>query len=397
MANYPNLGGMLTQAGQRQGKMLGGAFAGLGQDLMKPVDSMLARKKNEGLQKEVQDFLAANKDDPAALNAEAARYTTMGNDAVAKVFKDAAQAAVDRKAKATGQAQGRGKGELMALANNPEFNFQDQKQQTGYFALADATGVSREEAAKIALDARKSREGGGVTSSRSGGSWRDSQGNVYEASIVRTDKGEQRRFVPISPNAPKDPVGKVTRVGGAYGETASENTTRSVDEAGRGQTAENWANLKSAAVDSLPRIERSIAKSDRSLQLLEQIKTGGWSTAAVRQVQDVFGVTPANEAEFNLLAGQAVLDGLANFEGAISEGERMYLERLYEDLKKSPEANRAILLQMQRTFKAALRDATLRANSASEEEYLRTRGSLQDEEAAPKNPVVPFSSLQTGG
>jgi hypothetical protein len=321
----------------------------------------------------------------------------MGKNDIAKVFSDAAQAAVDRKSTATGQAQGRGKGELMALANNPEFNFQDQKQQTGYFALADATGVSREEAAKIALDARKSREGGGVTSSRSGGSWRDSQGNVYEASIVRTDKGEQRRFVPISPNAPKDPVGKVTRVGGAYGETASENTTRSVDEAGRGQTAENWANLKSEAVDKLPRIERSIIKTDKSLQLLEQIKTGGWSTAVVRQVQDVFGVTPENEAQFNLLAGQAVLDGLANFTGAISEGERIYLERLYQDLKKSEGANKGILLQMQETFKASLADAQLRANSASEEEYLRKRGSLQDEEAAPKNPVVPFSSLQTGG
>ena len=96
MATYPNLGGMLTQAGQQQGQVLGGAFTGLAQDLMKPVDSMLARKKNEGLQKEVQDFLAANKDDSAALNAEAARYTTMGKNDIAKVFSDAAQAAVER-------------------------------------------------------------------------------------------------------------------------------------------------------------------------------------------------------------------------------------------------------------------------------------------------------------
>ncbi|MDG1949594.1 MAG: hypothetical protein P8J32_02085 [bacterium] len=96
MATYPNLGGMLTQAGQQQGQVLGGAFTGLAQDLMKPVDSMLARKKNEGLQKEVQDFLAANKEDPAALNAEAARYTTMGKNDIAKVFSDAAQAAVER-------------------------------------------------------------------------------------------------------------------------------------------------------------------------------------------------------------------------------------------------------------------------------------------------------------
>lgn len=97
MATYPNLGGMLTQAGQQQGQVLGGAFTGLAQNLMKPVDSMLARKKNEGLQKEVQDFLAANKDDPAALNAEAARYTTMGKNDIAKVFSDAAQAAVKSK------------------------------------------------------------------------------------------------------------------------------------------------------------------------------------------------------------------------------------------------------------------------------------------------------------
>ena len=97
MATYPNLGGMLTQAGARQGQQLGQAFTGLGQNLMKPVDNMLARKKNEGLQKEVQDFLAANKDNPAALNAEAARYTTMGKNDIAKVFSDAAQAAVKSK------------------------------------------------------------------------------------------------------------------------------------------------------------------------------------------------------------------------------------------------------------------------------------------------------------
>jgi hypothetical protein len=76
----------------------------------------------------------------------------------------------------------------------------------------------------------------------------------------------------------------------------------------------------------------------------------------------------------------------------------MYLERLYEDLKKSPEANKAILLQMQRTFKAALRDAQLRANSASEEEYLRKRGSLEAEAPAKKeNRKVSWSELKTGG
>lgn len=398
MAQYPNIGGMLTSAGARQGQQLGGAFTGLTQNLMKPVDSMIARKRQEGAAKEVQDFLAANKDDPAALNAEAARYASMGNDAVAKVFTEAAKRAVDAKAEAVGKVQGRGKGELIALANNPEFDFTDQKQQTGYFALADSMKVPREEAAKIALDARKERAGGRVTSSRSGNQWRDEAGNVYEASIVRTDTGEESNLVPINPKAPAAPVGKLTRVGGAYGISADEDTAKTVVEAGSSQTAENWANLKSAAVDSLNSIERTLVDTDRSLELLTEINTGGWSTEVVRSIQETLGVTPENESEFNLLAGKTVLDNLANFTGAISEGERMYLERLYQDLKKSGGANRAILLQMQRTFKDSLADAKLRANSASEEEYLRKRGSLETEEPPKKqNKNVPFSALKSGG
>ena len=96
MATYPNIGGMLTNAGARQGKQIGGAFTGLTESLLKPLDDYTARKRQEGAAKEVQDFLAANKDDPAALNAEAARYASMGNDAVAKVFTEAAQRAVER-------------------------------------------------------------------------------------------------------------------------------------------------------------------------------------------------------------------------------------------------------------------------------------------------------------
>ena len=76
----------------------------------------------------------------------------------------------------------------------------------------------------------------------------------------------------------------------------------------------------------------------------------------------------------------------------------MYLERLYQDLKRSGGANRGILLQMQETFKASLADAKLRANSASEEEYLRKRGSLEAEVPAKKaNRKVSFKDLQTRG
>jgi len=353
-------------------------------------------RERKAQQAEAMQFLEANKNNAPLLNAQGLKYAAQGNKELAKVFSDAASLAVASKTEREGKARGRGAGELIALANNPEFNFADQKQQTGFFGLADATGVSREEAAKIALEGKKARAGGGFTSSRSGGQYRDADENIYEASIVRSSAGEQVRYLPISPGAPKEPVGELTSIGGAYGETATERTARGVTEAGAEQTAENWANLKSEAVDKLPRIERSIAKTDKSLQLLEEINTGGWSTAVVRSAQEILGVQPENEAQFNLLAGQAVLDGLENFTGAISEGERMYLERLYQDLKRSGGANRGILLQMQETFKASLADAKLRANSASEEEYLRKRGSLEVEAPA-TNRKVSFKELKTGG
>lgn len=143
MATYPNLGGMLTQAGTRQGQQLGQAITGLGQNLMKPVDNMLARKKNEGLQKEVQDFLAANKDNPAALNAEAARYTTMGKNDIARVFTEAAQRAVDRQGKAT-QAQV-GQAESAAVGDESPQRLREQARKIRELAQGDPTMVARAE------------------------------------------------------------------------------------------------------------------------------------------------------------------------------------------------------------------------------------------------------------
>ena len=158
MANYPNLGGMLTEAGQRQGNMLGNAFAGLGQDLMKPVDNLIARKKNEGLQKEVQDFLAANKDNPAALNAEAARYTTMGKNDIAKVFSDAAKAAVDRQAKTT-QAQV-GQAETAAVGDESPQRLRQQAAKIRQLAQGDPTMTARAEKLEQRADELQTKQGG---------------------------------------------------------------------------------------------------------------------------------------------------------------------------------------------------------------------------------------------
>ena len=121
-------------------------------------------RERKAQQAEAMQFLEANKNNAPLLNAQGLKYAAQGNKELAKVFSDAASLAVASKTEREGKARGRGAGELIALANNPEFNFADQKQQTGFFGLADATGVSREEAAKIALEGKKARAGGKVTS-----------------------------------------------------------------------------------------------------------------------------------------------------------------------------------------------------------------------------------------
>jgi hypothetical protein len=201
--------------------------------------------------------------------------------------------------------------------------------------------------------------------------------------------------MPISTGAPATPQGKVTPVGGAYKESAAEKTERDVDTAGGTTEAEQYAELRIEAVGSLPEIESTILSTERSLQVLDTIKTGGWSTAAVRAASSFLGVEPKSEAQFNLLAGQQVLNGLSNFEGAISEGERNYLQSLYQDLKRSEGANRGILELMLDTANRSLRDAETRANSGTFQEYMENRQSF-DEPLAEPNKRVNFNDLKRG-
>ena len=75
--------------------------------------------------------------------------------AAAKLAREASET---MQKKETTAKTGRGKGELMARANNPQFNIMDQKQQAGYLGLADSYGVSREEAMEIAMQSKKGPE-----------------------------------------------------------------------------------------------------------------------------------------------------------------------------------------------------------------------------------------------
>ena len=395
MSYMSGIAGMLARGGQQTGAQIGNALAGIGANVGGLLSQRQRYKEGEERAGEVQALLQENADNPAKLNALGREYETRGDERSAQVFYDAAKEATAKATKKTEATAGRGKGELMALANNPKFDVTNPKMQTAFFGMADAYGVSREDAMAIALDVKNKRDGGNVTSSRGGGTWKDKNNNYYELGIVRTETGEQKQWIPINPDAPKTPSGELTPVGGAYTESAGEKMGRDIDTTRGQEEAKGYAELRMEAIDSLPQIEAAIYSAEKSLEILDDIDTGGFSTAVVRAATDFLGVTPADEADFNLRAGQQILRGLNAFEGAISEGEREFLASLYQRLERSKGANRAILLTMIDESRRLLRDAKARADNRTEKEYLDNRESY-DAPLKKPNKKVSWSELQRG-
>lgn len=246
-----------------------------------------------------------------------------------------------------------------------------------YITDNDGTQEQIQEAYDSGLSKKKEIDGG-VTSSRSGGQYKDPDGNIWEVDLQRTSKGTKKQYIPISPNAPETPTGRLTPIGGQFGETSVEALEREVGTAANKTTEQEFSKSRVAAVESLPELQRTKGRISRSLELIEGIQTGGFTNAVKRRAQEIFGVQPADDAEFAFLAGQQVLDGLSNFTGAISEGERKYLEGLYQDLSRSGFANKAILTRLLSEYESRIQDAMLKAESSDFDDYMKKLASRDD-------------------
>lgn len=102
MARY-DIGGMLARSGQAQGQQIASGFeqfgTGLG-SMLTGIGTGLAsrreRKEQEAAAQEAQALLQQYANDPAQLNALGQKYATEGNDALSKLFLDAAKTANQR-------------------------------------------------------------------------------------------------------------------------------------------------------------------------------------------------------------------------------------------------------------------------------------------------------------
>ena len=252
----------------------------------------------------------------------------------------------------------KGKQALATFASARGMQMSDPKAREGFFRIAKTYEVPMDQATAIYENFTKT---GGDRTTKGEVVVRDSQGNLFTRASQYDEQGEGREVILPFPGAPKEPVGNLTIVSGTTGAGAFDKPGIKLEE--------EFSGLRIEAINALPSLERSFKNAERSLELLEQINTGGFTTSIVRSAQNLFGETPANEAAFQTLAGKNVLQGLEAFTGAISNQERTYLEGLYQSLEKSNFANKAILKLFMEEYKDAIESAQLRADSTSFEDY----------------------------
>lgn len=112
MANLSGIASMLAQSGANIGQQIGAPVAAFGQGIGGMLTARQEKQKQQAAAQEAQNMLQKYANNPAQLNAMGQKYATEGNDPLAKVFFDAAKAAVQKET--AGQQRGV-QGGLMAI------------------------------------------------------------------------------------------------------------------------------------------------------------------------------------------------------------------------------------------------------------------------------------------
>ncbi len=204
--------------------------------------------------------------------------------------------------------------------------------------------------------------------------------------IIRNDDGSHSMVTPVLNQSTGVIENEVTEVSGEFvsslGETAGEQTTRVIVEAGGKETAKQDAQLEAIpekaaiqgqqdrdqvfiqdgldAADSLPTVLRGI-------ELLDSIDTGGFNNAALRAKQ-FFGIESADEAELSSSLGKAILSQLRSTFGAqFTEREGERLERIESNFGKSTAGNKRLLQQTEQILRRAIKRAQRAAERAGDD------------------------------
>ena len=258
----------------------------------------------------------------------------------------------------------KGVASLQKYAGSAKINLEDPKAREGFFRIASAYEIP----AEIAQDMFD--EVSGTDNMTFGTEYRvrDEKGNYFSVRHgYNKETGKQKRITTPFAGSPESPVGKTVPVSTTTGTSGFDRPEI------EGDTTINkeFGKLKIEAVNSLPDLMYSKRTTEKAIAALEEIRTGGFTTKIIDNAQEFLGVQPKNRADFAYLSGKAVLDGLKNFTGAISEGERKYLEDLLFSLERSGGANEAILEEILAHAEWSLNDAILKSEAKNYKEYAK--------------------------
>ena len=191
---------------------------------------------------------------------------------------------------------------------------------------------------------------------------KDEEGNRY-ARVMKVDTLGNPSFelIPLG-GAPKVPVGTPQTIGSG-GLTSDERIDEAADLAAAVKGAEAWGdqvnNIYAAgflAVEEIPKLEKVLA-------IVEDPEfTSGGLASVLEEFQEFFGLGSADVGEFKEYTANILTQKLDAFTGAISEGERKYLERNLATFERSPGVNARLLRNILEGFEKAKEKALIFAN-----------------------------------
>jgi len=397
-----NVGGMLASAGQNIGQSIGGGISGVGTGIAGMLTRRGEKRAEQEAQQQFQQILAANQNNPDVLRTKGQEMMVSRDpnmQRIGKMLMDEAVRLTGVQTKAEEEkvaaTTGRGKGELLALANNPKFDIMNQKMQNGYLGMAEAFGVSREDAMRIALEARENRDGkDGDFRKTDQVTIRDSKGNEFIQYSIQDINNPQSnpitKTVPVG-SAPDEPVGKTQIISDTTGASAFDKPGIQGDVT----TAQEFSKVRVQAAEEIPTLVSQRNDIELAIESLDQISTAGIPAQVENYLRSATGGQDPNVANYELLVGEAMFARLKPlFGGVISEGERQAIVSLYSNLKRGNPANRSILQQMKRKLDETIEKGNLIRSSENFNEYnLKLDKFFPESSKQDDTNTIDFSSL----
>ena len=226
------------------------------------------------------------------------------------------------------------------------------------------------------------------TPAQFGGSdtWVDEEGNYFYGTQVKDPrtKTTSTSLSPVDPAGPTAPVGNVTPVS-STGETSAEKQARMIETKTKAEEAKTFVKNKAQAVGGLPALLDNKKNIEDAQKILETLPTGGPINIAAYGIEDFFGLTSGNRADFERVLAMETFKSLKPiFGGVISEGERASLLEIAATVGRGNKANSAIIKRLIKDMNQRISQAKLYSDSEDFDEYNAFVQELLKEDKEPK-------------